>query len=55
MLLSAMTAALDGLGAVDGRLGGADRFQRLIQDRLVGFDLGDQDISGLASGFKSFF
>jgi hypothetical protein len=50
-----MPVALDGLGAVGGRLGGADRFQRLIQDGLVGLDLGDQDISGVAGGFKGFF
>jgi hypothetical protein len=36
MLLAAMPVALDGLGAVDGRLDIADRFQGLVQDRLVG-------------------
>jgi hypothetical protein len=30
MLLAAMPVTLDGLGAVDGRLGGADRFQGIV-------------------------
>ena len=55
MLLSAMPVALDGLGAVGGRRGGADRFEGIVQDRLVGFDLGDQDVSGIPGGFKGFF
>jgi len=55
MLLPTMPVALDGLGAVDGRLDIADRFQGLVEDRLVGFDLGDQDVSGIAGGLKGFF
>ena len=35
MLLSAMTVALDGLGAVGGRLGGADGFECLLKDRCL--------------------
>ena len=55
MFLAAMPVALDGLGAVDGWLDMADRFQGLVQDRLVGFDLGDQDVSAIAGGLKGFF
>lgn len=55
MLLAAMPVALDGFGAVGGRLGGADRVQRLMEDLLVGFDLGDQSVSAIAGGFKGFF
>ena len=55
VLLSAMPVALDALGAVGGRLGGADRVQGLVEDRLVGFDLGDQEISGIAGSLKGFF
>jgi len=55
MLLSAMTVALDGLGAVGGRIGVTNRFEGLVEDRLVGFDLGDQDVSGILGSFKSFF
>ena len=54
MLLAAMTVALDGLGAVSGRIGVANRFQFLVEDPLVGFDLGDQEVSAIAGGFKSF-
>src|SRR5512134_2625677 len=55
MLLSAMPVALDALGAVGGRLGGADRAQGFVEDLLVGFDLGDQETSRIAGGLKRFF
>ena len=55
MLLSAMPVALDALGAVGGRLGGADRVQGFVEDLLIGFDLGDQEISRIAGGLKRFF
>jgi hypothetical protein len=55
VLLSAMPVALDGLGAVGGRLGVADRFEGLVQDLLVGFELGDQKVSGIPGGFKRFW
>ena len=55
MLLPAATLAVDGLGVVGGRLGVADRIERLVEDRLVGFDLGDQEIPGLTRGFEGFF
>ena len=55
MLLPAATLAVDGLGVVGGRLGVADRIERLVEDRLVGFDLGDQEIPELTRGFEGFF
>ena len=41
MFLATVTVAVDGPGAVDGLLGGADRFDGIVQRLLVGFDLGD--------------
>src|SRR5512134_3345617 len=48
VLLSAMPVALDGLGTVGGRLGGADRVEGFVEDLLVGFDLSDLEISRIA-------
>ena len=55
MLLSAMAVAVDGRGAVGGLVGGTDRFDRLVQGLLVGFDLGDEKASGIPGRFKAFF
>ena len=55
MLLSAMSGSVDGLGAVGGFFGDADRVDCVEQGLLVGFDLGEQDVSGIACGFKGFF
>jgi hypothetical protein len=55
MLLPAMFVAIDGFGAVGGRQGGEEGFDRLVQDRLVVLDLGDQDVSGIPGRLKRFF
>ena len=55
MLLPAMFVAIDGFGAVGGRQGGAQGFDRVVQDRLVVLDLGNQDVSGVPGRFKRFF
>jgi len=55
MLLPAMFVAIDGFGAVGGGPGGAEGFDRVVQDRLVVLDLGDQDISGIPGRLKRFF
>ena len=55
MLLPAMFVAIDGFGSVGGRQGGAEGFDRVVQDRLVVLDLGDQDVSGIPGRFKRFF
>ena len=55
MLLAAMAVAVDSRGAVDGLLGGTDRFDGIAQGLLVGFDLGDQKASGIPGVFKGFF
>ena len=54
MLLSAMSGSVDGLGAVGGFLGDADRVDCVEQGLLVGFDLDDEEVSGIACGFKGF-
>ncbi len=54
MLLASVAVAVDARGAVDGLLGGTDRFDRVVQGLLIGFDLGDQKVSGLPGGFKCF-
>ena len=55
ILLSAMAVAVDGLGAVGGRVDGTDRFDPVVQDLLVGFDLGDEKASCILGRFKGFF
>lgn len=55
MLLSTMAVAVDGLGAVFGRPRGAEGFERVVKGGLVGFDLGDQGISGVSGSLKRFF
>ena len=55
MLLPAVTVTVDGVGAVDGRLGGTDLFDRLGKGLLVGFDLNDEKVSGIPGCFKRFF
>lgn len=55
MLLSAMFVAIDGFGAVGGGPGGAEGFDRVVQDRLVVLDLGDQDVAGIPGRLKRFF
>ena len=45
MLLPAVTVTVDGVGAVDGRLGRTDLFDRLGKGLLVGFDLNDEKVS----------
>src|SRR5512143_303320 len=55
MLLSTVVVAVDGLGAVGGLLDGTDRFDRIVQGLLVGFDLGYQKASAIPGGFKGFF
>ncbi|MFO1156273.1 MAG: hypothetical protein U1E43_05640 [Rhodospirillales bacterium] len=54
MLPATVAVALDGAGAVDALVGGTDRFDRPVQGVLVGFDLGDQKVSGIPRGFKGF-
>lgn len=55
ILLSAMAVAVDGLGAVGGRVDGTDRFDPVVQGLLVGFDLGDEKASCILGRFKGFF
>jgi hypothetical protein len=55
MLLPAMFVAIDGFGAVGGGPGGAEGFDRVVQDRLVVLDLGDQDVSRVPGRLKCFF
>lgn len=55
MLLAAMALAVDGLDAVNGLVGGTDGFYRIVQDRLIGLDLCDQEISSVLGCLKSFF
>ena len=55
MLLAAMAAAIDRLGAVGGRLFGADGGYGVEQTLLVALDLGDQDVSGVSGCLESFF
>jgi hypothetical protein len=55
MLLPAMFVAIDGCGAVGGGRGGAEGFDRVVQDRLVVLDLGDQDVSGIPGRLNRFF
>lgn len=55
MLLSAMAVAVNGLGAVGGGLGGTDLRDRVVEGRLIGFDLDDEEISGVPGSLKSFF
>jgi hypothetical protein len=55
MLLPAMAGLAGGLGAVDGPLGGTDRFDAGVQGLLVGFDLDDEKVPGLPGGLKCFF
>lgn len=55
MLLSAMTVALDGFGTVDGGLGGTERHQLVMERRLVGLDLDDEEVSGVPGRLECFF
>lgn len=55
MLLPAMFVAVDGFGAVGGGPGGAEGFDRVVQDRLVVLDLGNEDVSGVPGRLKRFF
>jgi len=55
VLLAAMAATIDGLGAVSRRLFGADRGDGVEQALLVPLDLGDQDVAGVPGRFKGFF
>ena len=55
MLLPAMFVAVDGLGAIGGGPGGAEGFDRVVQDRLVVLDLGNQDVCGIPGRLKRFF
>ena len=55
MLLPAMFVAIDGFGAVGGRQGGAEGFDRVVQGLLVVLDLGNEDVSGIPGRFKRFF
>ena len=55
MLLPAMFVAIDGCGACGGGPGGAEGFDRVVQDRLVVLELGDQDVSGIPGRLKRFF
>lgn len=55
MLLSAVSVAVDGLGGVGGLVGGTDRFDRVEQVRLIGLELGDQEIVGIGGRLKGFF
>jgi len=48
MLVPAVTLFVDGQGCVDGVIGGRDGFDGIEQGLLIGFDLGDQEIAGLA-------
>lgn len=55
MFLSAMTVAVDGLGAVGGVLAGTDRLELVMERRLVGLYLDDEEVSGVPGRLKSFF
>jgi hypothetical protein len=55
MFLAAVFVAVDGFGAVGGRQGGAEGFDRVVQGLLVVLDLGDEDVSRVLGRLKSFF
>jgi len=55
VLLAAMAAAIDGLGAVGGRLFCADHGDGVEQALLVPLDLGDQDVAGVPGCLERFF
>ena len=55
VLLSAVSVAIDGAVLVERRQVGAGAFERVVQRRLVGFDLGDQDVCGVSGGLEGFF
>ena len=55
LLVSAMTLAFDGQGAVGRMVGGRDRFDGIEQVLLIGLDLGDQKIAAPACRLKGFF
>jgi hypothetical protein len=53
--MAAVAPGIDTLDAVGCGLGGGDAFERGQQGRLVGLDLGEQRVAGVAGGLKSFF
>jgi hypothetical protein len=53
--LPAVPVAVDGVVSVEGWLVGAGGFERVHQPRLVGLDLGDQDVCGVSGGLEGFF
>jgi len=55
MLVPAMTLLVDGQGRVNRTVGGRDRLDGIEQGLLIGLDLGDQEIAGLACRLKGFF
>jgi hypothetical protein len=55
VFLSAVSVAIDGAVPVARRQVGAGGFERVVQRRLVGLDLGDQDGFGVSGGLEGFF
>jgi hypothetical protein len=55
VFLSAVSLAIDGAVPVARRQVGAGGFERVVQRRLVGLDLGDQDVFGVSGGLEGFF
>ena len=54
MLLPAMPVTIEGLSLVDRWPCRAQDVQPIVQDRLVGLDLSDRDVSGIACCLKGF-
>jgi hypothetical protein len=55
VFLTAVALAVDRFEALDRRLVGDDVLERGQQARLVGLDLGEQRVAGVAGEFKGFF
>jgi hypothetical protein len=54
-LMAAVALGIDAPEALDRGLGCGDVLERGQQARLVGLDLGEQGVAGVAGGLKSFF
>jgi hypothetical protein len=54
-LMAAVAPGIDAFEAVSRRLGGGDGLERGQQDRLIGLDLGEQGVAGVARCLKAFF
>ncbi len=53
--VAAVAAGIDMAAVVGRNLGGGDGLERGQQARLVGFDLGEPRVAGVAGDFKGFF